>query len=196
MQMIEQRLFPTLVGKFEEVLFPEQCDELLSSIDASSLKKYEALTGEAVTSFNKQFNIFTDFPPTLSLLLQSRLDICINQYVNTYGCLKVNIVNSWISYQYPHSKLVKHTHPGSHISGVLYLRADEKSSPIYFYNPNPFATFTSRANHGNDFTREHVKFTPKTGDLLIFPSWLSHGSDIEENMSEERIILSFNTENG
>ena len=34
---------------------------------------------------------------------------------------------------------------------------------------------------------------PKNGDLLIFPSWLRHGSNHETNQTDGRIVLSFNT---
>lgn len=192
MQMIEQRIFPTLVGKFEDVLFPDQCDELISYIDTAKLENFNALIGNATTSFLQE-NILNILPESLKINIINKIDLCINQYIAVYGCNSVNISNTWVSYQYPNSKLKKHTHPGSTISGVLYLRADENSSPIYFYNPNPFASFTTINDTENPFTREHVKFQPKTGDLLIFPSWLAHGSDIEENMSKERIIFSFNT---
>jgi hypothetical protein len=191
MQMIEQRIFPTLVGKFEDVLFPEQCDELVSFIDTTTFKEHKALIGDSITSFDKPF-ILDELPEHISSNIFLKIDLCIKQYVEVYGCAAVRLKNTWISYQYHHSKLKKHTHPGGSISGVLYLRADENSSPIYFYNPNPFASFTTINDVENPFTREHVKVQPKTGDLLIFPSWLAHGSDVDENMSKERIILSFN----
>jgi len=190
--MIEQRIFPTLVGKFEDVLFPDQCDEFISYINSDRLENFGALIGHATTSFLQE-NILNILPDHLRMNFINKIELCIRQYVALYGCNSVNISNTWVSYQYPSSKLKKHTHPGSSISGVLYLRTDEDSSPIYFYNPNPFASFTTINDMQNPFTREHVKFQPKTGDLLIFPSWLAHGSDIEENMSKERIIFSFNT---
>lgn len=192
MEMIEQRIFPTLVGKFEDVLFPEQCNEIISYIDTTTFKEHKALIGNSITSFDKPF-ILDELPEHTSSNILLKIDLCVKQYVDLYGCRPVCLKNIWVSYQYPNSKLKKHTHPGSTLSGVLYLKADEKSSPIYFYNPNPFAAFTTINNAENPFTREHVKFAPRTGDLLIFPSWLAHGSDVEENLSKERIILSFNT---
>ena len=191
--MIEYKLFPTLVGKFEDVLFKDQCNEVVSYIDTRRLKEYPVIIGNADTSFNKQFDILKEFPEPLALSLHTKINTCLHQYVSQYRCAQVELSNSWITFQYPNSRLNKHTHPGSTISGVLYLKTDEKSSPIYFYNPNPFIHYTSTLIPYSDYLNQSVKFTPKTGDLLIFPSWLSHGSDNEENMSKERIILSFNT---
>ena len=190
--MIEHKLFPTLVAEFKDILFPDQCNDIISYINTDKLEKYGSLIGDAITSFSQQ-NIIGTLPENLRIIIINKIQMCINQYISLYGCNFVNISNNWVSYQYPNSKLKKHTHPGSTLSGVLYLRADANSSPIYFYNPNPFASFTTINDMQNPFTREHVKFQPKTGDLLIFPSWLAHGSDEEKNMTEERIILSFNT---
>jgi uncharacterized protein (TIGR02466 family) len=75
---------------------------------------------------------------------------------------------------------------------VLYLKVDENSSKIYFYNPNPYNILLKKKEHNlNNY--EYVFFQPKTGDLILFPSWLQHGSHSDENMSDERIALSFNS---
>jgi uncharacterized protein (TIGR02466 family) len=84
-------------------------------------------------------------------------------------------------------------HPGSSISGVLYLKVDKNSSKIYFYNPNPYNVILRKKQH-NINNYEYMFFQPEIGDLILFPSWLKHGSDVDENMSEERIALSFNTD--
>lgn len=192
MEMIERKVFPTLIGQFEEVLFKEQCEELISSIDSSPMKRYGALTGDSKTSFTTYVNILNSLPENLSFIIKMKIDTCIDQYIRATNFNTCSVDNVWMSYQYPHSKLVKHSHPGSHISGVLYLKADEKSSPIYFYNPNPFISFTTISDKSNEYGCDYLKFKPNTGTMLIFPSWLSHGSGEDENMSEERIILSFN----
>ena len=195
MQMIEHKLFPTLVGKFEDFLFPEQCEEFISNINLSNkLNEHPVFTGNAVTSFNTQFDITNEFEENFALLFNTKLQLCMDQYIAAQRCLPLKVQNTWITYQYPHSNLVRHTHPGSHISGVLYLKVDEKSSPLTFYNPNPFVEFTTRKKPYSEFSTPLVQFHPKIGELIIFPSWLPHGSNGEDNMSEERIIFSFNTE--
>ena len=191
--MINYKVFPTPIGEFKDVLFQEQCDEIISHVEKTCLKQYGALIGDSQTSFNTQVSIVNTLPKELSLLLTMKIQNCLNQYTNETGIAKLVLENTWVSFQYPHSKLKNHTHPGSEVSGVLYLRVDEKSSPIYFYNPNPFSTFTTLTNENREYFCKSVKFKPTTGTILLFPSWLSHGSGDDENMSEERIILSFNT---
>jgi len=43
----------------------------------------------------------------------------------------------------------------------------------------------------NKSDNNKIQVIPKQGDLL-FPGWMSHGSNREVNLSEERIVCSFN----
>ncbi len=45
-----------------------------------------------------------------------------------------------------------------------------------------------------EFNMEMARFKLDPGDLLLFPSWLKHGSGYEANESELRIMVSLNTE--
>ena len=91
-----------------------------------------------------------------------------------------------------------HSHPGSVISGVYYIRADESSPPIVFKDPRPYYKYMyydTIFEEGRDpksyslFPEYVVK--PKTGMLLLFPSWLEH-EVLFSNSNEERITLVFN----
>ena len=69
------------------------------------------------------------------------------------------------------------------ISGIIFLQVDDKSSKLYFQNPN------------NIYVKcdDDICITPEPGLLLMWPSWLAHGSGDDTNMSTERIVVSFNT---
>ena len=71
-----------------------------------------------------------------------------------------------------------HKHPGSVISGIVVLKADEHSSKLIFKNPS---------------TEETKEMTLTTGLLLMWPSYLMHGSGDSVNESKDRAVLSFNT---
>ena len=96
------------------------------------------------------------------------------------------------------SKHELHSHPGSVISGVFYIRAAESSPPIVFKDPRPYYKFMyydTIFNDGRDpksyslFPEYVVK--PKTGMLLLFPSWLEH-EVLQSTSDEERITMVFN----
>ena len=40
---------------------------------------------------------------------------------------------------------------------------------------------------------KYTSFTPRNGDLFIFPSWLTHGSYYQSNQTPDRMVISFNT---
>ena len=67
----------------------------------------------------------------------------------------------------------KHNHSGSHLSAVFYLLCEEKNGGnIVLHDPR------TNANRGyvDDFQSmfDKVRFTPSSGDVLIFPSFLYH----------------------
>jgi len=88
--------------------------------------------------------------------------------------------------------LFQHTHPKCMVSGVLYLYVDDDSSKIHFRNPNPIIHYLQTDDVPiTKYSSDGIFFTPKIGTLLIFPSWIEHGSK-EPNKSEERYAFSFN----
>jgi uncharacterized protein (TIGR02466 family) len=86
-------------------------------------------------------------------------------------------------------------HANSILSGSLYINVDNESSKLYFDNPNQFIKyFEYNYQELTDYNFEYFYITPKVGDLVIFPSWLTHGSNGEQNNTENRTVISFNTD--
>ena len=85
-----------------------------------------------------------------------------------------------------------HNHPNSILSGVYYLKAPENCGGIFFSDPRPASQMLiPPIEEFNLWTFPKVSYKAHEGTMLLFPSWLLHG--VEMNMSEEvRISLSFN----
>ncbi len=85
-----------------------------------------------------------------------------------------------------------HNHPNSILSGVYYLKAPENCGGIYFNDPRPASQMLiPPVTDFNLWTHPKVSYKPNVGTMLLFPSWLLHGVDL--NMSDEvRIAISFN----
>jgi uncharacterized protein (TIGR02466 family) len=78
-----------------------------------------------------------------------------------------------------------HIHPKSIISGTFYLKIPTQASAIRFEDPR-YGLFMNRPAQST-----HVSIAAKSGDLLLFESWLRH--DVPLNFSKEpRISISFN----
>lgn len=85
-----------------------------------------------------------------------------------------------------------HNHPNSILSGVYYLQAPENSGVISFSDPRSAAQMlVPPLTEYSPWTLPKISYQPQAGTMLLFPSWLLHG--VEMNMSgEPRISLSFN----
>jgi uncharacterized protein (TIGR02466 family) len=117
------------------------------------------------------------------------------------GCeLKLNhsirVSQVWVNVNGKGATNTLHNHPNSIFSGVYYVKADKDSGDIVFTNPNNLLSYTlypTMIEKYNAFNSGKWRITPEQGNLIIFPSWLSHS--VEQNdSSQERISIAFNTE--
>ena len=182
-------LFPTLVRRVQNFLTSVECDKIISKIDTSKFKNHKALRGSSLSNHHMNKTETLDNIEEY-MVIKDRLQSEIDIYNSVSGVRKSKISNSWMNIQYKGSELLKHTHPQCAVSGALYLKVDDDSSKLFFYNPNPYISITEIDEY-TPYTFEQVWIAPNVGDLILFPSWLTHGSNGINN-SDERIVLSFN----
>ena len=92
-----------------------------------------------------------------------------------------------------------HTHPNNDWAGVLWLKVPPNAAKLEFEHPDCFAQYDAiQSIHDNNPTIQQqtnyykaYSFTPKEGQLLMFPSSLRHRVYFS-NTNEERISMSFN----
>ncbi len=104
----------------------------------------------------------------------------------------MNITTCWAIVNGKLASNSVHNHPNSILSGVYYLQTPENCGGIFFSDPRPASQMLiPPVEEFNLWTFPKVSYKPHSGTMLLFPSWLLHG--VEMNMSEEnRISLSFN----
>ena len=191
-------LFPTLVMKFTDVLSKEEIDRVFTTIKGEKAGDHEALIGAGVSSYNNGGGVssFSRTDDVLSRLnIHEQVQQCLDEYCGVLHIRKVSFTNSWFNIQDVGSTLRMHHHPDSALSGALYINADENSSPLCFENPNQLGVF----QHWNpvspsEYNCEFVAFQPRTAEMIVFPSWLRHGSMDRQNQTVDRTVISFNTE--
>lgn len=110
--------------------------------------------------------------------------------------INFNIQNSWIMKHQQGDFSHAHIHVNSIISGILYIQVDDESGDIIFHKDSNYANLFPPAidlpvKERNIFNSKTWSFTPKSGQLFMFPSSLSHSvtSCMSENL---RYCLSFN----
>ena len=105
-------------------------------------------------------------------------------------------VEGWKNINEPGNFNVKHNHPRSNLSGVLWIKAAKDSGNIVFTSPHIFNRYQELDSYTDEFKLNSncymtYYFPPKEGRLLIWPSDLEH--EVKENKSDEdRISYSFN----
>ena len=106
------------------------------------------------------------------------------------------VIEGWKNINAPGDFNVKHDHPRSNLSGVLWIKTPKNSGNLVFTSPQLFNKFQELYNYTDKFkydTKSYMTyyFTPTEGRILLFPSSLEH--EVEENKSDEdRISYSFN----
>ena len=121
------------------------------------------------------------------------IDLKINEYArNVMGSRsKMVITQSWLNKNGKGESHHEHVHPNSMISGVWYPQINENLPPIEFRTSNA-RDISLEVDTYNQFNSATFMLPMRMGELIIFPSNLSHS--VQPNQSdEERISLSFNT---
>ena len=109
---------------------------------------------------------------------------------------KINLTGYWVNINGKHDHNEIHVHPASFYSTVYYVDTEPKQGNLVFFNliQNLADYFNKNViKDFNQFTSIRWTVVPKTGLLLIFPSYLLHF--VQMNMTDkDRISIAFNFE--
>jgi uncharacterized protein (TIGR02466 family) len=186
-------LFPTpmMIVNLEEAIDHREIKKLLKvEKDTDNL-----LINENRNYFTRENNILNTLlktKSTLKELFQKHVDIFIKETMGE-GDAKLKIHLSWMNFNPKGTSHHKHIHPNSIVSGVFYIRTNEKSGNFHVHRDDfKSRMIRDRITNYNDFNYDFYYFTPKPYDLYLFPSNLSH-SVMPNESDETRVSLSFNT---
>jgi uncharacterized protein (TIGR02466 family) len=127
--------------------------------------------------------------------LKGQIDISIENYVSKFlgETADVKITQSWLNYNPPGTFHHKHKHANSIVSGVVYLQADEKTGSLNMYRPeNQKRQIHNEIETWNPYNYEYMFFTPKFGDMFLFPGTVYHDTEVNRS-TISKISLGFNT---
>jgi hypothetical protein len=198
MRIQEYNLFPTAVTVVKNFFTEQQCNQIFNFILKSNIctsTTHNALRGNINTTYNT--NIINIFPNIKNSVpgcedIVEKLNSQFKHYCERTGYVYHEpVVQSWYTIQQKYSALSRHPHPNSCFSGVIFINVDINSSPLVFDTPNPY-TIHEKYDKLTEFVFDNFTVIPEIGDLIIFPSWLYHGSGNNLNMTENRTIISFN----
>lgn len=180
-------IFPTLI-----IRVPGFISEVKSLSIFEKLKSQDRRENNSILGGKSSYGIDTSILEFLGLY--NSVQKAVDEYTEKVSSISVNVSQSWFNIQDVGSILKQHNHPYSIISGALYINVNSKSSNLCFQNPNELACANlSGQLNPSEYNSEVFCIEPKIGDLIIFPSWLKHGSMYEMNSTPDRTVVSFNT---
>ena len=138
--------------------------EPIKKVILSSNSNEHGLLTEGFSSFNYGMPIL-EHPELKSLYII--IQKCVGLYCNKYDVHTLKFINSWFNISQSGNKLKAHNHGETGLSGAFYLSG---KTPLIFPD---------------------TSIQPYPGLLIIFPSSFIHYTEEE---TEERIVISFNTD--
>ena len=125
----------------------------------------------------------------IKAFIESKVHKFVKEIMNSNN--EMVITQSWINKSGKGESHHEHVHPNSMVSGVWYPVINEQLPPIQFRSKAQ-RDVSLQCEKFNNFNSATFLLPMKAGELIIFPSNLTHS--VPANQSEtERISLSFNT---
>jgi len=200
--MIEHALFPTLVCEFHydkkdefKQLFYQNIFDYMTPEGYSN-----EFTGHVNIHHEKSFTPFFKYAINSAKQYAARLHIDVDRF-------DFNLIKTWMNIKKDDST-PHHAHGDAHISFTYYINVpDTFVRPIRFYNhvyrhePYPGSISWNNTSKTWDWFNAYTwEFNPVEGQLLVFPSTLSHdtvgktngedkGNPTVEELNENRIRL-------
>jgi uncharacterized protein (TIGR02466 family) len=129
-------------------------------------------------------------------LVMKEIEFCAREIYAVTRNVEFYITNSWVNIYGRGDQAGAHLHHNSLLSGVLYLQASDAGGEIVFHKDIhgqsvfPLAV-DPEVVASNIYNCKDWGYRPNTGDICIFPSYLSHS--VQPNQSDQaRWSLAFN----
>jgi uncharacterized protein (TIGR02466 family) len=187
--MIESNIngiFPTPI--YISKLDRELTNKELSFIDKTKLDVYK---NEGNTTSNDNYILnhkaFKDLKEDLDLRIKDYFE----KVISPTDAITPYITQSWLNYTETNQYHHKHEHPNSLVSGVFYINCDEQFDKIKFYKKDIYSIIKPEIKEWNLYNSETWWFSVKTGDIILFPSSLTHMVENKKG-DNTRISLAFN----
>lgn len=136
-----------------------------------------------------------DFAHVRNIVMRE-VDTYTRQLLAVNKGIEFYITDSWINIHKRGHSAGPHVHHNSLVSGVLYLKVSENSGDLVFHKPAlsliPFPpALDLDVDSYNIYNCKSWGHRPKTNDICLFPSVVTHSVDPNES-DEERWCLAFN----
>ena len=183
-------LFPTPISISEVNLLPEELEKLMAIYDNQNFWSQNAsgnFNSAETDIFRNVLGENSKFVETV----QSEIDSFTSNVLGQEPTLAPT--QSWLNFNPAGTKHNIHAHANSIVSGIFYIKTNDKTGNINFHKPeNKSFLIENEIKTYNKYNFEYMFFTPIQGQLFLFPSYLLHSVGLNQSKIT-RISLSFNT---
>ena len=181
------RLFPTTVTIFDNVLELEYIDSMLEDIIASSKKVGRKTNWQS--NHNPNLHEHPKYKPLGKKVLELSKEYIEDlkfEFDDHY------VTGMWSNILKPGEFHSPHTHSNNLVSGVFYLQTNDNSPAITFLDPRPQSSVLQpQAKEYNIFNSTMFFYPAKVNRMILFPSWLEHY--VPQNDTKfSRVSIAFN----
>lgn len=179
------RLFPTGIIK-------TNIDRAITDEEMDVVNYHRNLTNHNVGNvFSKNTYILDNELQNIRKFIEYGIEAYVKTIIDPYSDnLQFYITQSWLNYSDPEEFHHRHPHPNSIISGSFYINADPEYDNIVFHK-ELYQQISFDSKNTNMFNCRSHQVDVKTGDLVLFPSYLEH-SVPNTRSKNTRISLAFN----
>ena len=191
MKLDIQRIFPTSIFCFDDVLEQEYIDSMKDDIiNQSKINAEQRQANWQSVKNNKLYEL-----PKYKELGKMALNACI-KYIDLleYKLDDIELTGMWSNVLKPGETHPPHTHSNNFISGVYYVQADNDpfTPDINFLDPRgQTCVLQPHQKRYTIYNSTKYSVSAKINRMILFPSWLSHYVPINYSKSD-RISIAFN----
>ena len=183
--------FPSVIHQFDVNGFNEIQDELIDFV--YNMREKDPVGHTISNRRGWQSSCFSI--DNENDVLKKFLTNCLAEFPPIKKSVRL-FVSAWVNINPPEAFNMKHNHPTSDLSGVLWIKSQKDCGNIIFDSPRSFATHQEIECYNEDFKENNnyfhsFAFNPVAGRIMVFPSHLEHHVDFN-NSQEDRISVSFN----
>ena len=191
MKLDIQRIFPTSIFCFDDVLEQEYIDSMKDDIiNQSKINAEQRQANWQSVKNNKLYEL-----PKYKELGKMALNACI-KYIDLleYKLDDIELTGMWSNVLKPGETHPPHTHSNNYISGVYYVQADNNPNTpaINFIDPRgQTCVLQPQQKRYTIYNSTRHSLPARVNRMILFPSWLSHFVPINYSKSD-RISIAFN----
>lgn len=127
--------------------------------------------------------------------IEVAIKIFLREHHYNLDVLDVYITKAWASLTKKGEFIAEHNHTASHYSVVYYVEAENQGNINFkkLESPGLFIPGSTECyTEHNEHNIESITYSARTGDLIIFPSNMMHGTEInQQESSRVSVALDF-----